>query len=154
MTVIQGAFKCVYGLPRFVPTLLKCWLLCFQDVQKDCHALDVAIFHKSTCTPISKAHKCAHGFGGEAVTHIWEDEATLAEYVLHANGRTCCCKSKNGAIPTLTGYGVIAKGHLIEAWILATVIVPPPQKIVIRHIFRFSAEVVAHFIDGVDGKAI
>jgi hypothetical protein len=31
-TVIQGAFKCVYSLPRFVPTLLKCWLLHFQHI--------------------------------------------------------------------------------------------------------------------------
>ena len=133
MTVIQGAFKCVYGLPRFVPTLLKCWLLCFQDVWKDCHTLDVAIFHTSMCAPISKIHKCTHGFRDEAVTHIWEDKATLAEYALHTNGRTCCCKkieqmsmSKNGAIPTLTGYGVIVKGHPIEAWILVLVIMPPP----------------------------
>jgi hypothetical protein len=93
--------------------------------------------------------------------HIREDEATLAEYMLHANGRTCCCKkieqistSKNGAIPTLTGYGVIVKGHPIEVWILAMVIVPPPQKIVVRHVFRFSVEVAAHFINGVDGKVI
>ena len=86
---------------------------------------------------------------------------TLAEYVLHTNRRTCCCKkieqisvSRNVAIPALTGYGVIVKGHPIEVWILATVIVPPPQKIVVRDIFRFRAEVAAHFVDGVDRKAI
>jgi len=120
-------------LPRFVPTLLKFGLLCFQDVRKDCHTLDVAIFDKSVCAPISETHKCVCGFGGEAVMHIWEDKATLAEYVLHANRRTCCCKkieqmsvSRNVAIPTLIGYGVIVKGHPIEVWILATVIMPPP----------------------------
>jgi hypothetical protein len=148
-------------LPRFVPTLLKFRLLCFQDVRKDCCALDVAILHKATCAPISKAHKCTHGFRGEAVMHVWEDEATLAEYALHANRRTCCCKkieqismSRNVAIPALTGYGVIVKGHPIEVWILVTVIVPPPQKIVIRDVFRFRAEVAAHFVNGVDRKAI
>ena len=120
-------------LPRFVPTLLKFRLLCFQDVQKDCCALDVAIFDKSACTSISKTHKCVCGFRGEAVMHIWEDEVTLAEYALYANRRTCCCKkieqmstSRNVAIPTLTGYGVIVKGHPIEVCILATVIMPPP----------------------------
>src|SRR5216683_5155060 len=128
-------------LPRFVPTLLKFRLLYFQDVQKDCCALNVAIFDKSVCDPISETHKCVCGFGGEAVMHIWEDKATLAEYVLHANRRTCCCKkieqmsvSRNVAIPTLIGYGVIVKGHPIEAWILVMVIMPPPQKIVIRDI--------------------
>jgi hypothetical protein len=148
-------------LPRFVPTLLKFRLLCFQDIRKDCRALDVAILHKATCTPISKAHKCTRGFGGEVVTHVREDEVTLAEYALHANRRTCCCKkmeqisvSRNVAIPVLTGFGVIVKGHPIEVWILATVIVPPPQKIIVRDVFRFCAEVVAHFVDGVDGKAI
>jgi len=148
-------------LPRFVPTLLKFRLLCFQDVQKDCRALDVAILHKAICASISKAHKCMCGFGGEAVMHVQEDKATLAEYVLHANRRTCYCKkmeqisvSRNVAIPVLTGYGVIVKGHPIEVWILATVIVPPPQKIVIRDVFRFHVEVVAHFVNGVDRKAI
>ena len=85
----------------------------------------------------------------------------MAEYTLHTNRRTCCCKkieqmsvSRNVAIPTLTGYGVIVKGYPIEAWILAMVIMPPPQKIVIRDIFRFCAEVAAHFIDGMDRKVI
>jgi len=125
-------------LPRFVPTLLKFRLLCFQDVWKDCCTLDIAIFDKSMCAPISETHKCVHRFGGEVVTHVQEDEVTLAEYALHANRRTYCCKkieqmsaSRNVAIPTLTGYGVIVKGHPIEAWILATVIMPPPQKIVV-----------------------
>ena len=62
--------------------------------------------------------------------------------------------SSNEANPTLTGYGVIVKGHLIQAWILVTVIEPPTQKIVVRDVFRFSAQVAAHFIDGVDGEAI
>jgi hypothetical protein len=62
--------------------------------------------------------------------------------------------SRNVAIPVLTGYGVIVKGHPIEVWILATVIMPPMQKIVIQDIFRFSAEVAAHFIDGVDREVI
>src|SRR5216683_1903740 len=148
-------------LPRFVPTLLKFRLLCFQDIQKDCHTLDVTIFDKSMCAPISKTHKCTHGFGGEAVTHVQVDKATLAEYVLHANRRTYCCKkieqmsvSRNVAIPTLIGYGVIVKGYPIEVWILVMVIMPPPQKIVIRDIFRFHAEVTAHFINGVDRKVI
>ena len=148
-------------LPRFVPTLLKFRLLCFQDVWKDCHALDVAILHKAMCAPISKAHKCTCGFGGEAVMHVQEDEVTLAEYALHANRRTCYCKkmeqisvSRNVAIPVLTGYGVIVKGHPIEVWILATVIMPPPQKIVVQDVFRFHVEVAAHFVDGVDRKAI
>ena len=95
--------------------------------------------------------------------HIWEDKATLAEDALHTNRRTWCCRkikqmsimmSRKVAIQTLTGYSVIVKGHLIEVWILVTVIVPPMQKIVIQDIFRFSAEVVAHFIDGVDREAI
>ena len=88
---------------------------------------------------------------------------TLAEDTLHTNRRTWCCRkikqmsimmSRKVAIQTLTRYSVIVKGHLIEARILATVIMPPIQKIVIRDIFRFSAEVAAHFIDGVDGEAI
>jgi hypothetical protein len=32
---------------------------------------------------------------------------------------------------TLTGYGVIVEGHPKQAWILAMVIEPPPQKIVV-----------------------
>lgn len=63
---------------------------------------------------------------------------TLAEYVLHTNRRTCYCKeikqismSRKVAIPKLTGYGMIVKGHLIEAQILATVIMPSMQKIII-----------------------
>jgi len=95
------------------------------------------------------------------VTHIWEDEVTLAEDMLYTNRRTWCCRkikqvsmSRKVAIPTLTGYSVIVKGHPIEAWILAMVIVPPTQKIVVRDIFRFSAEVAAHFIDGVDREVI
>ena len=62
--------------------------------------------------------------------------------------------SRKVAIQTLTRYSVIVKGHPIEVWILATVIVPPPQKIVIRDVFRFHVEVVAHFVNGVDRKAI
>jgi hypothetical protein len=151
----------ILSLPSLVPTLLKLWLLHPQDVRKDCHSLNIAIFHKSSCAPISKAQKCVHRFRGEAVMHVRKEEATLTEYVLDANRRTCCCKktkqismSSNEANPTLTGYGVIVKGHLIQAWILVTVIEPPTQKIVVRDVFRFSAQVAAHFIDGVDGEAI
>jgi hypothetical protein len=57
-------------LPRFFPTPLKLGLLLPQDVRKDRRGLDVAIFHEATCAPISKTHKCARGFGGEAVTHV------------------------------------------------------------------------------------
>jgi len=57
-------------LPRFFPTPLKFRLLLPQDVRKDRRGLDVAVFHKSTCAPISKTHKRARGFRGEAVMHI------------------------------------------------------------------------------------
>jgi hypothetical protein len=151
----------ILSLPSLVPTPLKLWLLHPQDVRKDRRSLDIAIFHKSSCAPISKAQKCVHGFRGEAVTHVQEEEATLTEYALDANRRTCCCKktkqismSSNEANPTLTWYGVIVEGHLIQAWILATVIEPPTQKIIIRDVFMFSAQVAAHFIDGVDREAI
>jgi hypothetical protein len=151
----------ILSLPSLVPTLLKLWLLHPQDVRKDCRSLDIAIFHKSSCAPISKAQKCACRFRGEAVMHVWEEEETLTEYTLNANRRTCCCKktkqismSSNEANPTLTGYGVIVEGHPIQVWILVTVIEPPTQKIIIQDIFRFSAQVAAHFINGVDGEVM
>jgi hypothetical protein len=151
----------ILSLPSLVPTLLKLWLLHPQDIRKDRRSLDITIFYKSSCAPISKAQKCMRGFRREAVTHVWEEETTLTKYVLDTNRRTCCCKktkqismSSNEANPTLTGYGVIVEGHPIQAWILAMVIEPPTQKIVIRDVFRFSAQVVAHFIDSVDREAI
>jgi len=70
--------------------------------------------------------------------HVQEDEIILAEDTLHTNRRTWCCRkikqisvSRKVAIPTLIGYSVIVEGHPIEVWILATVIVPPTQKIII-----------------------
>jgi hypothetical protein len=110
----------ILSLPSLVPTPLKLWLLHPQDVRKDCYSLDIAIFYKSLYAPIFKAQKCTHGFRGEAVTHMQEEEATLTEYVLDTNRRTCYCKktkqrsmSSNEANPTLTGYGVIVEGHPI-----------------------------------------
>jgi hypothetical protein len=89
------------------------------DIWKGSHSLDVTIFHESTCTPISKAQQCVCGFGGEMVTHVWKEEVALAEYMLHANRRTCCCKKRSGYkckyessdIMTLIGYGMIVKSH-------------------------------------------
>jgi len=86
----------------------------------------------------------------------------LAEYTLHTNRKTCCCKKSSGNehkykssdILTLTGYGMIVKSHVKQAGILASVIVPPPQKVFVLDIFRLSVEVAAHFINSVDREAI
>src|SRR6266851_6713946 len=149
-------------LSSFLPTPLKFRLHQLLDVRKGSCSLDVAIFHESMYTPISKAQQCTHGFGGEMVTHIWKEEVALAEYMLHANRRTCCCKKSSGNehkyessdILTLTGYGMIVESHAKQAGILASVIMPPPQKVFILDVFRLGAEVVAHFVDGVDREAI
>ena len=108
------------------------------DVRKGCRGLNVAILDKTLCAPVSKAQKRMHGFRGEVVTNVWEEEVALAEYTLNANRRTCCCRrtnqmraSSNEAITRLTWDSVIVEGHLKEAWIMATVIEPPPQKIVV-----------------------
>ena len=126
------------SLPCLVPIPLKLWLLLTYDIRKDCRGLDVTILDKTLCAPVSKAQKRARGFGGEAVSNVWEEEAALAEYTLDADRRTCCCRrtnqmrvSSNEAITRLTWDSVIVEGHLKEAWIMATVIEPPPQKIVI-----------------------
>jgi hypothetical protein len=63
----------ILSLPSLVPTPLKLWLLHPQDIRKDRRSLDITIFHKSSYAPISKAQKCARGFRGEAVMHVWED---------------------------------------------------------------------------------
>ena len=69
-TQIVVTMTSILSLPSLVPTLLKLWLLHPQDVRKDCHSLNIAIFHKSSYAPISKAQKCVHGFRGEAVMHV------------------------------------------------------------------------------------
>ncbi len=96
------------------------------------------------------------------VTHVQKEEVALAEYTLHTNRRTCCCKKSSGNehkykssdILTLTGYGMIVESHAKQVGILASVIVPPPQKVFVLDIFRLSAKVAAHFINGVDREAI
>jgi hypothetical protein len=149
-------------LPSFLPTLLKLWLHQLLDVWKGSRSLDVAIFHKSACTPITKAQQCTRGFGGEMVMHVQKDEAALAEYMLYANRRTYCCKKRMRNerkykcidVLTLTGYGMIVESHAKQVGILASVIVPPSQKVFVLDIFRLGAEVAAHFIDSVDREAI
>jgi hypothetical protein len=82
--------------------------------------------------------------------------------MLYANRRTYCCKKrmrnehkyKCSDVLTLTGYRMIVKSHAKQVGILASVIVPPSQKVFVLDIFRLSAEVAAHFINGVDREAI
>jgi hypothetical protein len=60
------------------------------------------------------------GFRGEMVTHVQKEEVALAEYMLHANRRTCCCKKRSrnehkyesSDIMTLTGYRIIVESHM------------------------------------------
>jgi hypothetical protein len=114
------------------------------------------------CTPITKAQQCACGFRGEMVMHIQKDEVALAEYTLYANRRTYYCKKrmrneckyKCSDILTLIGYGMIVESHVKQVGILVSVIIPPSQKVFVLDIFRLSAEVAAHFINGVDREAI
>lgn len=49
---------------------------------------------------------------------------------------------------------MIVESHAEQAGVLASVIVPPPQKVFILDVFRLGAKVVAHFINGVDREAI
>jgi len=49
---------------------------------------------------------------------------------------------------------MIVESHAKQVGILASVIVPPPQKVFVLDIFRLGAEVAAHFVDGVDREAI
>jgi hypothetical protein len=60
--------------------------------------------------------------------HVWKDEVALAEYTLHTNRRTCCCKKrmrnerkyKCSDVLTLTGYGMIVETSLLF-------LLPPPS---------------------------